>query len=435
MPNDKMPKWLASEVTRRRPDHVDRQHSIIEGALVTCEGPAKGHGVFLDAEFVDTVIEQGNATGASGLKARFGHPNMCNSAIGTFLGRWKNFRADTVTRADGTRAHAARADLMVSNSAAKAPQGDLKAYVLDLADNEADMFGTSIVFSPGKDYRRDKDGNKAYRHVRYREWGAEVWYTDAKTKARLSEEQEGELSEELYVECKELHADDVVDEPAANDGLFSAFSGDTVAGEVTEFLDLNPEIVQAFQDNPAILEALSAHHDQVNTFIQNYMAYQSETHGAGAAPNPQESHMSEETTPVPEQPAAPAPSESLETTPASEETPSEETPLETPAEPEQPAETPADESLETDPDEDPARAEFSRMVEDFGSDIAATVFAAGGTHADAQKAAYDASQARVADLEKQLAAKGGTGDDLGITPASAETEGKSFSDFFKSKKA
>jgi len=442
---DKLPQRLASKVLRRKPAGVDRQHSVIEGALVVSEGEAKGHGVNLDSEFVDTVIRMGNATGSNGIKARFGHPNMCSSAIGTFLGRWKNFRPDTVIRNDGSRAAAARADLYVSNSASKTPKGDLKEYVLDLADNEADMFGTSIVFTPGKHYRRHKNGTKAYRHVQYHFGGeCDIWYTWEKngedSGERLSSEETDDLSDEIFVECEDLHADDVVDEPAANDGMFSEFSTALVAGEMAEFLDLNPEVVTALQGNPAILEALTTHHDQVKAFFTQYLEY-AETHGAGAAPNPQEDSMSEETTvSTPEQPETPAPAAELETAPAPEatETP-EETPLETPAEPEQPAETPADESLETETptdDEDPARAEFARMREDFGAEIAADVFAEGGDYAEAQRRAYEASQARVRELESQVAGNKGSGSDGASAASAADSDSpKTFADLFRPKKA
>jgi len=438
----KLPTRLASKPLRRKPSSVDRQHSIIEGALVVCEGEAKGHGIFLDSEFVDTVIAMGNAAGSNGIKARFGHPNMCSSAIGTFLGRWKNFRRDSVRRTDGSIAAAARADLCLSNSAAKTPKGNLKEYVMDLADNESDMFGTSIVFTPGKQYRRDKAGKKAYRHIRYHAFGeVEIWYTwekdGADSNERLSSDEQDDLSDELYVECEDLHADDVVDEPAANDGMFSEFSSNIIAAEFTEFLDLNPEVVTAFQSNPDILEALSTHHAQVKQFIDNYLDYTA-NHDAGAASKPKEDTMSEEK-PVskPEQPETPAPSEDLETTPAPEETETpEDTPEDTPAEPEQPADEPEDEPLETPADpENSARAEFNRMVEDFGAEIAAATFAAGGSYDDAMRAAYKAGQDRIEQLENQLAEAGGSGDDgISHRPTDSSNKPKKFEDFFKSKK-
>lgn len=118
-----MNKWLSTGYLKSKPEGaVDRERGIIPGALVVTEGEAKGHGVFLEAEFVDEVIRQGNEAKA-GLKARFGHPNMCSTALGTFLGRWKNFRRDTITRDDGSQAVAARADLFLSQSAKDTPHG------------------------------------------------------------------------------------------------------------------------------------------------------------------------------------------------------------------------------------------------------------------------------------------------------------------------
>lgn len=437
LPLEARPKWMASQVLRQKPESVDHQHSCIRGALICSEGPAKGHGVHLDSEFIDTVYAMGKASGKKGIKARFGHPNMCSSAIGTFLGRWKNFTKDTIRREDGSQAAAVRADCFISNSAAKSPKGNLKEYVLELADNESDMFGTSIVFTPGRYYKRDKAGEKVIHP-----WDEVENETVEENKARR--EKWSETSGPVFIECEELHADDVVDDPAANDSLFAA---DTVAGEVSEFLDLNPEVVEAFQSNPAILDVLSTHHAQIQQFITNYLEYAT-THGAGAAPNQKEDSMSEETTvSTPEQPETPAAgSEALETAtpPEATATPESETPLETPAEPEQPAETPADESLSTETptsdsgtpasDPDPARAEFARMREDFGAEIAAETFAEGGSYADAQKKAYDASQARVKELESQVAASGGSGSDGASATPAASDKSKSFEDFFVSKK-
>ena len=150
--NDASRKWMSTGYLKSKPTGgINREAGIIEGVKVCTAGEAQGHDVSLDAEFVDTVVRFGNER-KQGLKARFGHPNMCSTALGTFLGRYKNFRKETTTRDDGSEAVAAVADMFMSNEAKETPNGNLYDYVLGLAENEPDMFGTSIVFTP---WRKD----------------------------------------------------------------------------------------------------------------------------------------------------------------------------------------------------------------------------------------------------------------------------------------
>jgi len=205
---------------------VDREQGVLSNVAVVTEGEAKGHGVNLDAEFVGKVVADGNAAGARGLKARFGHPTMSSTALGTFLGRYKNFREES---ADGRAI--ARADLFLSGNAKETPQGNLFDYVTGLASEDPSAFGASIVFKPGARYLR-RDGEKKYI-------GGDV---------------QPERGEPVFVDCEELVACDLVDDPAANpDGLFSQWSRATWAGQVTEFLDLHPHIFDLFEENPDVM--------------------------------------------------------------------------------------------------------------------------------------------------------------------------------------
>lgn len=226
------PTWFRAGVTREAPARVDAAAHIIYGVALNTEGPAKGHRVSLDAEFVDGVVALGQAQ-PNGLKSRFGHPAMCGTdALGTYLGRLKNVRRDT----NAAGLAVARADLHFADSAALAPNGDLRAYIEQLASESPDQFGMSIVFQPGERYRRDAKGDKQYR---YKSNGAKNEAYDA-------------AAQPDFVEIKALHAADVVDTPAANEsGLFSAFTDHLPAAQVTAFLDANPQVWDLLQD-PAI---------------------------------------------------------------------------------------------------------------------------------------------------------------------------------------
>jgi hypothetical protein len=283
--NDKV-KWMSTGYLKAAPSgKVDHEPGKIEGVKICTEGDAKGHGVSLDAEFVDTVVRMGNER-KQGLKARFGHPNMCSTALGTFLGRHKNFRKETTVRDDGSEAVTALADLFLSNSAKETPNGDLYEYVLNLAENDPDMFGTSIVFTPGREYRKTTKGKKVYHQWRTDDHGERLRNSNGEAIFMWVDEQGHEVDpskEEIidrdYVECEALHACDCVDDPAANDGLFSKFSHETVAGQITEFFDLNPEVWDAIQTNPSIVESLARYGDRVDEFINRYREYRGKNKG------------------------------------------------------------------------------------------------------------------------------------------------------------
>jgi hypothetical protein len=266
-------KWMGTTCLRAKPaGGVDTEAGVIRGVKVCSAGEAKGHGVHLDSDFIDAVVEQG-AEYKRGLKARFGHPNMCSESLGTFVGRFQNFKRGETVREDGTPAACCFADLHLSETAQDAPGGDLHAYLLSMAENEADMFGTSIVFNPGKKYRRDKKtGEKVFRRVRETSYKTQVWYT-REDGERLSKEEEKDLTDELFIECEKLFACDCVDEPAANDGLFSAFSGETVAGQITQFLDLNPQIFEILEQSPEIVEAVARYGSRFDQFLTRYKEY------------------------------------------------------------------------------------------------------------------------------------------------------------------
>jgi hypothetical protein len=413
-----MSKWLSTGFLKAAPaGRIDDEQGIIEGVKVCTEGEASGHGVHLDSEFIQTVVKFGNEK-KQGLKARFGHPNMCSTALGTFIGRHKNFREQTTVRDDGSKALTAVADLFLSNEAKGAPGGDLHTYILGLAKNEPDMFGESIVFTPGREYRKTSDGDNAYVTWQTGPDGKELFDEDGlrllgyvDKDGKPINPKETPLSEEIYVECAALHACDCVDDPAANDGLFSKFAGETVAGQITEFLDLHPQVWGAVSGNPDILAAIAKHGDRVAEFIAKYSEYNSKQKkeiAMNPKPNSEKLDKTED---------APPPA-------ASETSATEATPAEPAVKPEANA-TPA-EPVQPDPEADKfARAEFKALVDEFGAEIAAKVTLSGGGKEEALALKAQAAEDRVkalesenADLRKELG-KGGT-------PAkpSAEAKGK-----------
>jgi len=197
--------------------NIDRELGIIQGVIIARIGPAKGHNGFVDRTFLLQIVDNA-ASKPAGIKARFGHPNMCSQALGTYLGRFKNYSysGDLV-----------KADLHLDDTAKNTPSGDLYSYVLDMAEKNPDMFGASIVF----------------------EIGESIF---------LEEEVDGEKIEKEYFRLRELRATGIVDEPAATDGLFSANTFPAIA---TQFLDENPEIMDLIFSKP----------DSIVEFLSNYL--------------------------------------------------------------------------------------------------------------------------------------------------------------------
>lgn len=166
---------------------------LIRGAAVVTRGEAIGHSLWLDSEFVDSIAGSLNER-TRGLKARFTHPSLSGDGLGTYLGRFFNASLD---------GDVVRADLHFAKSAHETPDGDLARYVMRLGSEDPDVFGTSIVFSD------DFDAEEGFLREHRDEDGV-FSSPDAENTKNLP-----------HARLADLHAADVVDEPAANpDGLF-----------------------------------------------------------------------------------------------------------------------------------------------------------------------------------------------------------------------
>lgn len=428
-------KWMSSGYLKAAPKGVvDNEQGIIEGVSIVTVGAAEGHGVSLDREFVQEAIRQGNAL-KQGVKMRFGHPNMCSTALGTFLGRAKNFREGKTER-DGEEAYAALADIFLSNEAKSTPHGNLYDYVLGMAQNEPDMFGTSIVFTPGRLYRRDGQekvfapGERVDKGERGADW--DEWR---------------ELEGDTFVELDKLHAADAVDDPAANEGLFSAWSQGTMAGQITEFLDLHPQVWTVVKDNPSVLRALAKYADKIDEFVSRYTEY---------LHNRKDETMSEET-----RTAETVEEENALATEAAQDEVTEETDAQLEAEAEAAAEGDAEETVTEDAAEEESAAdadntesdaeraedegaaeaeqasseetraelsrdEFLRIADEFGDAIAVQTVRDGGNYEAALKAAYTKAKTERDEFSAKLAESGKNGKPVAVVEAPEREKGKLF---------
>jgi len=193
---------------------IDRDAGIIYGISVVSKGEAKGHGKYVDEIMLDQVAEKGNAKEPTGTKSRFDHPNACSRAVGTAVGRLHEFRRDQ---------DRVRADLHLFDAAANSPDGDLRNYILDLAEEDPDAFAMSIVF------KRDTSVNP-----------------DPANKGKPGYPAESDPYWLPHARVKELHHCDVVDEGAANDGLFGR--PDYWTEQAEKFISEHPEIIAGILD-------------------------------------------------------------------------------------------------------------------------------------------------------------------------------------------
>lgn len=161
---------------------MDESQGILYGAQVAKLGEAEGHGFFLDEVTLDQVVALGNAQ-PKGVKVRFGHPNECTPALGTVVGVRKNFSRD---------GDYVRSDLHITDVA----NPEYKRHIFAMAKLHPEKIGNSMVFDGVTELRRDEKGEPL---------------RDA-------------MGQKLppVVRVKRLRAVDVVDEPAAGDGMFAA---------------------------------------------------------------------------------------------------------------------------------------------------------------------------------------------------------------------
>ncbi len=218
-----------SDISRGGRILVKRHEEVIEGFSVVTKGVTHDERGEFDDDALEKIVELGNKS-KIGVKSRFGHPNMSNTALGTFLGRTKNFRRD---------GKIVRADLQIDETAHKTPDGDLAAYVMDLAESDPAAFGSSMVIHWDEEYRKEKDGT-------------------------LTKNEKGELLPPL-IRVKKLLSVDIVDDPAANEGLFgeSFFSGAVKpSAEMTNFLDRFLAEPDAVTKVMSFLERYKFNHDE-----------------------------------------------------------------------------------------------------------------------------------------------------------------------------
>ncbi len=181
---------------------------VIRGVSLMTRGECLGHEMWADAETLAQVAALA-ANPCAGVKSRFTHPGMSSDGLGRHLGRIRDVDVD---------GDQVMGDLHIQSSARKTPDGDLGAYVMDLAAEDPRAAGLSIVFM------HDRQAETEFAIAN----GA-IADDDRLDRLDMSSFQSPDpenVHNYPHVRLAELRAADVVDEPAANpDGLFDRQDG------------------------------------------------------------------------------------------------------------------------------------------------------------------------------------------------------------------
>ncbi len=225
-------RWLRSRPTASlSPEQVDAEAGVLRDVVMVQEGPAKGHGVHLESEFVADVVRYAQyAVGERGVKARFGHPGASDNTMGMQMGYYRNIRK---RKGPGDKMQAI-GDLQLLEAADESPtKPGMRSSILKMAAESPDFLMSSIVFSAGGYYQRKANGHKVPLSSPY----------DASPDGG-----------DVFVEFGEkgvLHFCDLVDDGAATDNLFSAETNPHLfVSQAEMFLSDHPHLLDFLKNNP-----------------------------------------------------------------------------------------------------------------------------------------------------------------------------------------
>jgi hypothetical protein len=213
-------------------------HGVIRNVSVITRGEALGHDMWVDADFLSDTVGAINAKD-NGLKARFTHPGLSSDGLGKYLGKVH----DAVMVGDKVLA-----DLHFKESATKTPDGDLAAYVMQLAEDAPEDFGISIVF----------DNDEAQM---------EMHRLENTTNGRFVSPDENNKHNFPHARMSQLRAADVVDSPAANpEGLFHRNQ------EIAEEAELLLAYSLGLSDERPNLSCFDVDADRLSAAVQRFLS-------------------------------------------------------------------------------------------------------------------------------------------------------------------
>jgi hypothetical protein len=200
-------------------------------------------------EFISRLVKIAETRhGENGHQVRFGHPGMCDQVLGSYAGRAKNIRQ---------RGNQVIADIYLSAAAENAPgKGNLRQYILDLAQEDSQAIMMSIVFTPGDHYFINADGNR------------EIWIGDQEQVKFMADL--ADVDRVLYETVMDWHFTDFVDQGANTTDLFRDNHGnELLSAKAFEFLDSNPAVWEILASQPEIVEEFVSKYENYRNLKMN----------------------------------------------------------------------------------------------------------------------------------------------------------------------
>lgn len=209
------------EYNQSSAQQIDAEKGVIYGVVLAQKGMNK-NGTYFSERFLNELKDKGDERGY--IKARFGHPTMCNNSLGSYIGRYKNFKVE-----DEKLFGDLYLDDITKDTNVEGRGITMYDYIMRMAQSNSDMFGNSIVILANYVIEEYEEG--------------------------------GEKKEANGHELIEWISSDLVDDPAATDSLFH--SANDLGVKFTDFLDENPEVFDILEKDPNIL----------GDFFSRYEAY------------------------------------------------------------------------------------------------------------------------------------------------------------------
>ncbi|MEL6835235.1 MAG: hypothetical protein AAFP77_19705 [Bacteroidota bacterium] len=233
-----MERWLKSNpiAIDFSATKIDREKGIIYDVVMCQAGEAKTHNVHLEESFIEALVAYDQKHySKTGNKARFGHPSLSDTTMGSQMGYFYNVRK---------RDNQMVGDLHLLKSADKSPKNPgIREWMLDMAEEANDFVMSSIVFK----------GSNLYQYNPETQQKVILKRRDPLTGALLHEFEEQKVYVEFDEEEGAYHTHtDLVESGAATESLFSEqFNQDKFAVRTVQWLRENDDILQFVRSNPA----------------------------------------------------------------------------------------------------------------------------------------------------------------------------------------